>query len=80
LDGLLDDPHLKAVDFWKEVDHPTEGKIRMTSFPINFSKTPADVRRLQPRLGEHSEEVLTEAGLSADEIAAMFESGATKAT
>lgn len=80
LDGLLDDPHLKAVDFWQEVDHPTEGKIRMTSFPINFSKTPADVRRLQPRLGEHSEEVLTEAGLSTDEIAAMFESGATKTT
>jgi len=78
LDGLLDDPHLKAVDFWQEYDHPTEGKIRMTRFPVNFSKTPADVRRPQPRLGEHSKEVLGEVGLSDDDIAAMIDTGATK--
>jgi len=78
LDGLLDDPHLKAVGFWQEHDHPTEGKIRMTRYPTTFSKTPADVRRPQPRLGEHSQEVLGEAGLSDADIAAMFESGATK--
>jgi len=78
LDGLLDDPHLKAVGFWQEYDHPTEGKIRMTRYPTTFSKTPADVRRPQPRLGEHSQEVLGEAGLSDADIAAMFESGATK--
>jgi len=78
LDGLLDDPHLKAVDFWQEYDHPTEGKIRMTRFPVNFSKTPADVRRPQPRLGEHSKEVLHEVGMSDDDISAMLDTGATK--
>jgi crotonobetainyl-CoA:carnitine CoA-transferase CaiB-like acyl-CoA transferase len=59
------------------VDHPTEGKIRMTKFPVSFSESPADVRRLPPRLGEHSVELLKEAGLSQAEIDAMLESGAT---
>jgi crotonobetainyl-CoA:carnitine CoA-transferase CaiB-like acyl-CoA transferase len=77
LEGLKDDPHLKAVDFWQEVDHPTEGKIRMTRFPVNFSETPADVRKLPPRLGEHSVEILREAGLDQAEIDAMLSSGAT---
>ena len=79
LDGLIDDPHLNAVNFWEIVDHPTEGRIRMTRFPVNFSATPADVRRLPPRLGENSIEILREANLSQAEIDAMLESGATKA-
>jgi crotonobetainyl-CoA:carnitine CoA-transferase CaiB-like acyl-CoA transferase len=77
LEGLKDDPHLKEVGFWQEVDHPTEGRLRMTRFPVNFSETPADVRRLPPRLGEHSVEILKEAGLGDDEIDAMLAAGAT---
>ena len=77
LEDLVDDPHLNAVGFWEVVDHPTEGKIRMTKFPVSFSETPADVRRLPPRLGEHSVELLKEAGLSQAEIDTMLESGAT---
>jgi crotonobetainyl-CoA:carnitine CoA-transferase CaiB-like acyl-CoA transferase len=49
----------------------------MTRFPVNFSETPADVRRLPPRLGEHSVEILKEAGLGDDEINAMLAAGAT---
>ncbi|MCC5870132.1 MAG: CoA transferase [Gammaproteobacteria bacterium] len=77
LDGLLTDPHLQAVDFWQEADHPSEGRLRMTRFPTTFSETPADVRRLPPRLGEHSAEILREAGLSAAEIDALVATGAT---
>jgi len=76
LEGLVSDPHLKAVDFWQEVEHPTEGRLRMTRFPCTFSETPADVRRLQPRLGEHSTEVLREAGLGEAEIKTLLASGA----
>lgn len=76
LEELKEDPHLKAVGFWLEVDHPTEGRLRMTRYPVNFSATPASLRRLPPRLGEHTEEVLTEAGLKPADIALMLRSGA----
>jgi crotonobetainyl-CoA:carnitine CoA-transferase CaiB-like acyl-CoA transferase len=78
LDGLLEDPHLVATGFWQEFDHPTEGRIRQSKPPINFSKTPATIRTLAPRLGADSVEVLTEAGISAEKIDAMLQSGATK--
>jgi crotonobetainyl-CoA:carnitine CoA-transferase CaiB-like acyl-CoA transferase len=79
LEGLVDDPHLNAVDFWQTVEHPTEGTLRMTRFPVNFSASPAEVRKLPPRLGEHSVEILREAGLSQATIDEMLESGATLA-
>ena len=78
LDDLFVDPQLEATGFWKEVDHPTEGKLRMTDIPPRFSKTKPEVTRLQPRLGEHSVEVLREAGFTAAEIDAMLKTGATK--
>lgn len=58
IDALLTDPHLQAVGFWREVEHPTEGTIRQAGFPVGFSATPADVRRHAPSLGEHTDEVL----------------------
>jgi crotonobetainyl-CoA:carnitine CoA-transferase CaiB-like acyl-CoA transferase len=60
---LLDDPHLKAVGFWKHAEHPTEGGLRMTDIPVKFSDTPGSVRRLAPNLGEHTGEVLRELGI-----------------
>jgi crotonobetainyl-CoA:carnitine CoA-transferase CaiB-like acyl-CoA transferase len=78
LEDLFVDPQLQATGFWKEVEHPTEGRLRMPDIPPRFSKTKPEVRRLQPRLGEHSVEVLREAGFTAGEIDAMLTSGATK--
>lgn len=75
LDDLVEDPHLVETGFWQEFDHPTEGRIRMSKPPMNFSKTPAEIRRLAPRLGENSVEVLKEAGMSDDAITAMLEAG-----
>jgi crotonobetainyl-CoA:carnitine CoA-transferase CaiB-like acyl-CoA transferase len=80
LADLATDPHLEAVGFWQSVDHPTEGKLRMTRLPMSFSATPAEVRRLPPRLGEQSVEVLREAGLSEAEIEAMLAAGVTVQT
>jgi crotonobetainyl-CoA:carnitine CoA-transferase CaiB-like acyl-CoA transferase len=77
LESLKDDPHLEAVDFWQEMDHPTEGQIRMTRFPVNFSATPAEVRRHAPQLGEHSVEILREVGLDQADIDALLASGGT---
>jgi crotonobetainyl-CoA:carnitine CoA-transferase CaiB-like acyl-CoA transferase len=78
LEDLLVDPQLQATGFWKEVEHPTEGKLRMPDIPPRFSRTPGEIRYLQPRLGEHSVEILKEAGFSASEIDAMLKSGATR--
>jgi crotonobetainyl-CoA:carnitine CoA-transferase CaiB-like acyl-CoA transferase len=76
LEDLPHDPHLEAVGFWSFVEHPTEGRLRAPAFPVNFSATPADIRRHAPRMGEHTVEVLREAGLSDAEIDALCASGA----
>ncbi|MBV6422650.1 MAG: Acetyl-CoA:oxalate CoA-transferase [Steroidobacteraceae bacterium] len=76
LEELATDPHLEAVGFWKEVDHPTEGKLRLPAFPVNFGSTPAGIERHAPRLGEHTREVLRESGLDDAAIDALLASGA----
>ena len=60
LDDLLTDPHLESVGFWQTREHPTEGTLRVPSNPISMSASPPSIRRLPPRLGEHSEEILRE--------------------
>lgn len=77
LENLVEDEHLNAVGFWQTLDHPTEGKLKLPGFAVNFSETPSSVRRHQPLLGEHSREILTEAGLSSSDIDAMLASGAS---
>jgi crotonobetainyl-CoA:carnitine CoA-transferase CaiB-like acyl-CoA transferase len=58
LGDLFDDAHLKAVHFFETHDHPTEGRIIVCRFPIQYSASPASIRRLAPNLGEHTEQVL----------------------
>jgi crotonobetainyl-CoA:carnitine CoA-transferase CaiB-like acyl-CoA transferase len=53
IDDLYDDPHLRAVGLFYETDHPTEGRLTATRFPVNFSRSPATLRRPVPNLGEH---------------------------
>ena len=59
------------------MNHPTEGRLRLPGVPVTFSETPGDIRRHPPRLGEHSAEILREAGYSETQIEAMVTSGAT---
>jgi crotonobetainyl-CoA:carnitine CoA-transferase CaiB-like acyl-CoA transferase len=58
IEDLFEDPHLKAVGFWQEIEHPTEGLLRVPGVPGTWSRTQPDIRRLAPRLGEHTDEVL----------------------
>jgi len=76
LEELTTDPHLEATGFWQSFDHPTEGKLRLPSFPVNFGNTPASIRRPAPRLGEHTVEILREAGVDAATIDLLIASGA----
>jgi crotonobetainyl-CoA:carnitine CoA-transferase CaiB-like acyl-CoA transferase len=76
LDSLIDDPHLKAVDFLHEFDHPTEGRIRLVGIPSRWSRSRPSIRRHPPGLGENSLEVLREAGYSEAAIAKLAAEGA----
>ena len=73
IDDLIDHPHLKAVELFSSADHPTEGPIRFVQPPTRFSATPARVRFHAPALGQHSEEVLREAGYGDQEIVMLRE-------
>ena len=77
LDDLIDDPHLKAVGFIQQIDHPTEGRLRLTGIPSRWSGFRLSVDRPPPRLGEHSVEVLREAGFTPAEIEGLIAEGAT---
>jgi crotonobetainyl-CoA:carnitine CoA-transferase CaiB-like acyl-CoA transferase len=78
IDSLLDDEHLKAVGFFQTFDHPSEGRVRMTGIPSTWSATPLSIRRLAPRLGEHTDEVLREAGYSGEEAAQLISRGVAR--
>jgi crotonobetainyl-CoA:carnitine CoA-transferase CaiB-like acyl-CoA transferase len=74
----LSSPQIVARDMVVEVDHPTLGHIRTLGSPMKMSATPPDVTRRAPLLGEHTDEVLGEAGFAAREIAALRATGAIK--
>jgi crotonobetainyl-CoA:carnitine CoA-transferase CaiB-like acyl-CoA transferase len=77
LDEVLADPQLAATGFFKHATHPTEGEILYTDLPVRFGGASTSSERLQPRLGEHSLEVLREAGFGESEIEALVACGAT---
>lgn len=79
LDEVVDDPHLNEVGFWQEHDHPSEGRIRLMRPPYSLGKTPPSIRKMPPRFGEHTAEVLAELGYDKATIDAMLAAGAAVA-
>ena len=73
LEDLLTDPYLEATGFFQHVDHPSEGSLVRAANPMMFSKTPTSQRFPQPRLGEHSDEVLAGLGFDGKAIREMGE-------
>jgi crotonobetainyl-CoA:carnitine CoA-transferase CaiB-like acyl-CoA transferase len=63
------DPQVLAREMVVETDHPTLGHIKALGSPIKLSATPVNAARRAPMLGEHTDEVLAEAGFSQTEIA-----------
>ena len=77
VEDLIDDPHLAESGFFVMTEHPTEGRVRLMSTPSTWSQTPPGRLRPAPRLGEHSAEILREAGYTDAEIGAMAADGVT---
>ena len=78
IDDLLTDPHLADVGFFQPEDHPSEGRIRRTKLANTFSGGAREDETHAPRTGEHTREVLAEAGYSAPEIDALFSARAVQ--
>lgn len=77
---LVEDEQVKHNGTFVEYDHPTEGHVKTPGFPIKFSKTPSTVDRGAPLTGQHSREVLIEAGYGDAEIERLIGSGAVAAS
>ncbi|MGF7147992.1 crotonobetainyl-CoA:carnitine CoA-transferase CaiB-like acyl-CoA transferase [Sphingomonas zeicaulis] len=75
---LVEDPQIKHNQTFVEYDHPTEGHVKTPGFPIRFSRTPSAVTRGAPLVGEHSRELLAEAGFDAEAIEQFIESGVVR--
>jgi crotonobetainyl-CoA:carnitine CoA-transferase CaiB-like acyl-CoA transferase len=73
---VLEHPQVVAREMVVETRHPKAGATRAIGCPVKFSDTPAQIRRPAPVFGQHTREVLTEAGLDDAEITALLESGA----
>jgi crotonobetainyl-CoA:carnitine CoA-transferase CaiB-like acyl-CoA transferase len=72
LEALPSDPHVAAVGLFQRADHPTEGSYLSVRRPVTVSDAPFEIRRHAPHLGEHTTEVLLEAGLSHTDIQAVL--------
>lgn len=72
---LVDDPQIRHNGTFVEYDHPSEGRIKTPGFPIRFSKSPTTIERGAPQVGEHSREILREAGRNEAEIERLLAAG-----
>jgi crotonobetainyl-CoA:carnitine CoA-transferase CaiB-like acyl-CoA transferase len=80
LEEILEDPHLTATGFWQSYQHPSEGSLRTTAFPVRFGATPGDaLRRPPPQLGADTRAVLADAGIEERDIERLIASGAALA-
>ncbi|MGK9283244.1 CaiB/BaiF CoA transferase family protein [Sinorhizobium meliloti] len=76
---LVEDAQIRHNGTFVEYDHPTEGRVKTPGFPIRFSKTPSTVNRGAPVVGQHTREILKDAGYDEARIAALEAAGAIAA-
>ncbi len=73
LESLMEDPHLADAGFFRWEEHPSEGRIRTMREPSTWSETVPPTGRFAPRLGQHTREILAEAGCDAAAIDSLIE-------
>ena len=76
IDEVFEDPQVKHLGMAAPAKHPKLGDIELVAQPIKLSDAPFEVRSATPELGEHTDEVLAEAGYDAEQVAALRTAGA----
>lgn len=71
---LFENDYLQETNYFERHQHPREGEVTIPAIPVRFSATPANIHRPWPMLGQHTQEILAEAGYSAAEIDAIIAS------
>jgi crotonobetainyl-CoA:carnitine CoA-transferase CaiB-like acyl-CoA transferase len=77
VDQVVADPHLRAREFLHDLPHPAGGEVRVTGSPLHFAATPVRLERAGPLLGEHTDEILAELGLTPADRATLHRQGVT---
>ncbi|MDX6717226.1 MAG: hypothetical protein QOH30_3784, partial [Baekduia sp.] len=80
VEEALESDLVRAREMVIEFEQPGAGMVKGLGMPVKLSRTPGEVRRGGPALGEHTEEVLRDAGFAEEEIARLIETGAVAAT
>ncbi|MBP0445772.1 CoA transferase [Roseomonas sp. SSH11] len=75
LKDVFEDPHVKAREVIVDMDHASGERVQVIANPVRLSATPPSYRSAAPILGQHTEEVLGQLGLGADEVAKLREGG-----
>ncbi len=74
---IMPDPHIYERGMYQTIVNPVVGAYPTTTWPWRFDRTPARIERPAPLFAQHNREILQEAGLGEDAIAALYESGTT---
>jgi crotonobetainyl-CoA:carnitine CoA-transferase CaiB-like acyl-CoA transferase len=75
-EAIFNDPQVAAAEIVATVEHPNIGPLKVIRAPITLSETPATIRRPSPKVGEHNQEILREAGFDDAAIAQLEKEGA----
>jgi crotonobetainyl-CoA:carnitine CoA-transferase CaiB-like acyl-CoA transferase len=76
-DDLVGDPQVAHNELLTTVEHPEGGEVRVVGVPMRFSETPGTIRSGPPDVGQHTDEVLREAGYSDDDLRRFRDEGVT---
>lgn len=68
---VADDPQVRHLQAFTEIEHPKAGRVRVTNIPFRMSATPGAITRPAPLVGQHSGEILAELGIDAETIQSL---------
>ena len=75
LDEVIEDPQIRHIGMVQHATHPERGEVRSLGYPVNLSDTPLGPVKAPATLGEHTDEILAEVGVSAEAIAKLRAAG-----